>query len=122
MGSGRRLDAEGPRNRPGRGGRAGLLGAPDADGARRDGFGYVGNQIVVRSSHNVASVTRTAAGRYRVTDQRYRNDRYPLDTHCDCYCCTRGFSRAYLRHLIMTKEILGSMLCSLHNVRFHRDQ
>lgn len=28
-------------------------------------FGYVGNQIVVRSSHNVASVTRTAAGRYR---------------------------------------------------------
>jgi hypothetical protein len=30
-------------------------------------FGYVGNQIVVRGSHNVASVTRTAAGRYRVT-------------------------------------------------------
>jgi len=30
-------------------------------------FGYVGSQIVVRSSHNVASVTRTAAGRYRVT-------------------------------------------------------
>ena len=30
-------------------------------------FGYVGTQIVVRSSHNVASVTRTAAGRYRVT-------------------------------------------------------
>jgi len=30
-------------------------------------FGYVGNQIVVRASHNVASVTRTAAGRYRVT-------------------------------------------------------
>lgn len=30
-------------------------------------FGYVGNQIVVRSSHNVARVTRTAAGRYRVT-------------------------------------------------------
>lgn len=30
-------------------------------------FGYVGNQIFVRSSHNVASVTRTAAGRYRVT-------------------------------------------------------
>ena len=30
-------------------------------------FGYVGNQVVVRASHNVASVTRTAAGRYRVT-------------------------------------------------------
>lgn len=30
-------------------------------------FGYVGNQIVVRSSHNVASVTRTSTGRYRVT-------------------------------------------------------
>jgi hypothetical protein len=30
-------------------------------------FGYVGSQIVVRSAHNVASVTRTAAGRYRVT-------------------------------------------------------
>jgi hypothetical protein len=30
-------------------------------------FGYVGNQIVLRSSHNVAGVTRTAAGRYRIT-------------------------------------------------------
>ena len=30
-------------------------------------FGYVGTQVVVRASHNVASVTRTAAGRYRVT-------------------------------------------------------
>ncbi len=40
-----------------------------------------------------------------------------LDDECDCYTC-KNYSRAYLRHLIKTNEILGMRLLSLHNLRF----
>ncbi|MFC1595752.1 tRNA guanosine(34) transglycosylase Tgt [Candidatus Margulisiibacteriota bacterium] len=42
----------------------------------------------------------------------------PIDPNCDCYTCRGGFTRAYLRHLFINKEILGITLMSLHNVRF----
>ena len=41
----------------------------------------------------------------------------PLEPGCHCYAC-QSFSRAYLRHLITQKEILGLQLLSLHNVTF----
>ena len=41
----------------------------------------------------------------------------PLDKDCDCYTC-RNYSRAYIRHLVKTNEILGIRLLSLHNLRF----
>lgn len=76
---------------------------------------------VIPTRYGRSGTIFTFAGKYRVSDQTYRHDRFPLDTRCDCYTCTRGFSRSYIRHLINTKEILGSTLCSLHNVRFfHR--
>jgi queuine tRNA-ribosyltransferase len=48
---------------------------------------------------------------------RYRNDDSPLDGTCDCYTC-RNYSRAYLRHLFMAKEILAMVLNTIHNVRY----
>ncbi len=48
---------------------------------------------------------------------RYARDEAPLDAECDCYAC-RGFSRAYLRHLFMSDELLVYRLLSLHNVSF----
>jgi queuine tRNA-ribosyltransferase len=42
----------------------------------------------------------------------------PPDPHCDCYTC-RNFSRAYLRHLFHTGEILAMTLSSIHNVHFY---
>ena len=48
---------------------------------------------------------------------RYARDAAPLDPACDCYAC-RGFSRAYLRHLFMSGELLAYRLLSLHNVHF----
>ena len=45
----------------------------------------------------------------------YRTDPRPLDPECDCAACTR-FSRAYIRHLFVSDEILGLRLLSLHNV------
>ena len=40
-----------------------------------------------------------------------------MEEGCDCYCC-RNFSRAYIRHLINSDEILGGELLSIHNIHF----
>jgi queuine tRNA-ribosyltransferase len=44
-----------------------------------------------------------------------RDDR-PIDETCDCYSC-RTFTRAYIRHLIVAKELLAGTLISIHNLR-----
>jgi queuine tRNA-ribosyltransferase len=62
----------------------------------------------------------TRRGRYRVTKAKYKADKYPLDTNCSCYAC-QNFSRAYLHHLINSREILGSVLATLHNITFYQD-
>lgn len=59
----------------------------------------------------------THSGRVNVKRAEFRNDPGPLDPECDCPTCTR-FSRAYLRHLFTTEELLGLRLLSLHNVHF----
>jgi queuine tRNA-ribosyltransferase len=59
----------------------------------------------------------TADGRLNIKRAEFRNDPRPLDETCDCSACTR-FSRAYIRHLFVSDEILGLRLLSLHNVHF----
>ena len=59
----------------------------------------------------------TSHGRINIRKAIYRDDFTPLDENCDCYCC-KNYTRAYLRHLIKTNEILGMRLLSLHNLRF----
>jgi queuine tRNA-ribosyltransferase len=53
--------------------------------------------------------------RWNIKNNAYRLDFGPLDPTCDCECCT-GFSRAYLNHLVRSKEILGYTLLSIHNI------
>jgi queuine tRNA-ribosyltransferase len=53
-----------------------------------------------------------------IKNARYRDDHSPLDITCDCYTC-RHFSRAYLRHLFVSREILAMILNTIHNVRFY---
>jgi queuine tRNA-ribosyltransferase len=48
---------------------------------------------------------------------QYAADFSPLDAECACPTCT-GYSRAYLRHLVNMKEMLGATLLSLHNLHF----
>jgi queuine tRNA-ribosyltransferase len=50
---------------------------------------------------------------------RYAADAAPADPECRCYTC-RTFSRAYLRHLATTNEMLGGQLASLHNLHFYQ--
>ena len=59
----------------------------------------------------------TADGRLNIKRAEYRNDPKPIDETCDCSACTR-FTRAYIRHLFVSDEILGLRLLSLHNVHF----
>jgi len=59
----------------------------------------------------------TAKGRLNLRNDRFRQDDSPLDAETDCFA-SREFSRAYLRHLATTGEMLGSVLLSLHNLRF----
>ena len=58
----------------------------------------------------------TSRGRINLRNARYADDLGPLDPDCDCACC-RGYTRAYLRHLVNQKEIAGMQLLSEHNLR-----
>lgn len=59
----------------------------------------------------------TWSGKVVVRNATYERDWRKLDEECDCYTC-RNYTRAYLRHLIKTNEILGVRLLSIHNLRF----
>jgi queuine tRNA-ribosyltransferase len=59
----------------------------------------------------------TPDGRLNIKRAEHRRSDRPIDDTCSCGACTR-FSRAYLRHLFVTDEILGLRLLSLHNVHF----
>jgi queuine tRNA-ribosyltransferase len=59
----------------------------------------------------------TSRGKVNIKRAEYREDDRPLDPECDCYAC-RNFSRAYLRHLYVSRELLSYRLNSLHNVHF----
>jgi queuine tRNA-ribosyltransferase len=60
-----------------------------------------------------------SAGRLTLKNARFRADPRPLDETCSCPVCSRGFSRAYLRHLYVAGEILGHRLLSLHNLHHY---
>lgn len=55
-----------------------------------------------------------------INNQKFKNDLNPVDEDCDCYLC-KNYSRAYLRHLFMTKEPLALRLASIHNLKFYLD-
>jgi queuine tRNA-ribosyltransferase len=59
----------------------------------------------------------TPGGRLNLKNADHRTDPAPIDEGCGCATCRR-FSRAYVRHLVTTDEILGLRLLSLHNVHF----
>jgi queuine tRNA-ribosyltransferase len=61
----------------------------------------------------------TSQGPVRIRNQVHARDERSLDPECDCTACTR-FSRAYLRHLFIAKEMLGPILLSLHNIAFYQ--
>ena len=92
------------------------VGTPDCllEGVERgvDMFDCV---LQTRIARNGTALHRN--GKVVVRNAEYAHDFRPIDDKCDCYTC-RNFSRAYIRHLIKSGEILGSILLSIHNIRF----
>jgi queuine tRNA-ribosyltransferase len=60
----------------------------------------------------------TSAGKIHIKNAKFAKDAEPLDAQCSCYTC-RTFSRAYLRHLYVSGEILAARLNTIHNVHFY---
>jgi queuine tRNA-ribosyltransferase len=73
---------------------------------------------VMPTRHGRTGSLFTSQGRINIKGAGYASDERPLDPACDCYTC-RHFSRAYLRHLFVTGEILGLRLNTLHNLHFY---
>ncbi len=59
----------------------------------------------------------TSFGRIVIKNSRFALDDRPLDPACNCYTC-RNYSRAYLRHLFMARELLAYRLNTIHNLSF----
>jgi queuine tRNA-ribosyltransferase len=62
----------------------------------------------------------TRHGKMIIKAARYKEDFRPIDEKCSCYTCT-NFSRAYVRHLITMKEILGMRLATIHSLHFYQE-
>lgn len=59
----------------------------------------------------------TSSGKISITNVKYKDDFTPLDSKCQCYTC-QNFTKAYLRHVYVSKEMLGSILGTIHNLYF----
>ncbi|MFQ5839588.1 MAG: tRNA guanosine(34) transglycosylase Tgt [Candidatus Methylomirabilales bacterium] len=73
---------------------------------------------VIPTRHGRRGELFTSAGRLSIKAARYAADARPVDPECACYTC-RHFSRAYLRHLFLAREMLGLRLNTLHNLYFY---
>ncbi len=90
------------------------VGAPEdlVNGVAR-GMDMFDCVLPTRLARNGAALTRT--GRLNLNNAAFARDPLPVEAGCACYCCSH-FSRAYVRHLVTSKEILGAVLLTLHNV------
>ena len=58
-------------------------------------------------------------GKINLFNAKYELDERPIEEGCGCPVCKRGYSRAYIRHLLKAKEMLGMRFCVLHNLYFY---
>ncbi len=95
------------------------VGKPaDLVGAVGRGIDMFDCVLPTRSGRTDQAFTR--AGTLNLRNARHRKDAAPLDDACGCPAC-KGYSRAYLHHLVMAKEMLGPMLLTWHNLHYYQD-
>jgi len=70
-----------------------------------------------RNARNGQAFVRS--GRVTIKQAKFRDDPLPIEPGCNCATCHGGYSRAYLRHLYMAKEILCHRLLTVHNLHFY---
>jgi queuine tRNA-ribosyltransferase len=93
------------------------VGLPE-DLIRFVGMGYDLFDCVLPTRNGRNGLLFTSSGRLNIRLARYATDPRPVDPECSCYGC-RTFSRAYLRHLAVNREMLGAQVASLHNLHFY---
>jgi queuine tRNA-ribosyltransferase len=83
------------------------------------GWGYDLFDCVLPTRNGRNGSAFTATGAVSIRNARHAGSEEPLEDGCDCEACV-DFSRGYLHHLAKRGEMLGAVLCSLHNVRFYQ--
>lgn len=95
-----------------------LMGVGSADclleGIKR-GIDMFDSVLPTRIARN--ATVMTGGGNLTVRNARYARDFSPLEENCRCYAC-QNYSRAYIRHLIKAREVLGIRLTTYHNIYF----
>lgn len=95
------------------------VGKPsDIVGAVKRGVDMFDCVLPTRSGRNAQAFTRR--GTVNLKNRRHQDDPRPLDESCRCSACG-SYSRAYLSHLIRSREILGAMLLTEHNLTYYQD-
>jgi queuine tRNA-ribosyltransferase len=95
------------------------VGKPsDIIGAVARGIDMFDCVLPTRSGRNGQAFVRQ--GVINIRNAQYKDDLRPLDEDCQCYTC-KNFHRAYLHHLVRSKEILGSILMTWHNLQYYQD-
>jgi len=90
-------------------------GILDAIGLGIDMFDCV---MPTRISRNGSAFTQN--GRINIKNNKFIRDFDPIEKDCSCYTCS-NYSAAYIRHLVKSREILASMLLTIHNIHFIMD-
>ena len=93
------------------------VGTPE-DLVRYVGLGYDLFDCVLPTRNGRNGTLFTSRGRINIRSAVYASDRAPVEEGCPCYAC-RHFSRAYLRHLAVAREMLSSVLNTMHNLHFY---
>lgn len=86
--------------------------------AAENGFDMFDCVMPTRNARN--GTLFTSRGRISIKRTEFKADPEPLDPDCNCYTC-RNYSKAYLRHLFLSKEILSMRLNTIHNLYFYLD-
>ena len=95
------------------------VGKPeDLVGAVKRGIDMFDCVLPTRSGRTDQAFTRY--GTINMRNARHKRDPRPIDPHCKCYVC-KNYSRAYINHLVMSKEILAAMLLTWHNLFYYQE-
>lgn len=93
------------------------VGRPE-DLLRAIGHGVDMFDCVMPTRHARHAEVFTRDGKMKLRNRQWQHDPRPIEEACDCATC-RTVSRAYLRHLFVTGEMLGPIYAAIHNVRFY---
>jgi len=93
------------------------VGTPD-DLVESIGAGFDMFDCVMPTRNARNGLLFTSKGKIAIKNAQYIDDNSPVDENCRCYTC-RNFSRGYLRHLLIAKEILSPMLNTIHNLAYY---